>query len=168
LAIGIGLAFGHTDVTLLEKLVEVARDLHVAFISAPGRALLVVGIAPKRVKSFNATARRLGFIVDPNDPRRRVVACAGAPICASGEIAARALAPSIVQTAAALLDTGEVIHISGCAKGCAHRGPAALTVIGRDGACDLLLDGAPAGSCAVEALPQRLVQLAPQRSGRHG
>ena len=34
-----------------------------------------------------------------------------------------------------------MIHISGCAKGCAHPGPAALTVVGTAAGCALITNG---------------------------
>ena len=76
----------------------------------------------------------------------------------------------VAAAAAPLLAAGEVIHVSGCAKSCAHRGTAALTAIGRAGRCDLLVDGISAGSVAPEALPQTLAQLAQRRHRRaaHG
>ena len=86
--------------------------------------------ADRRASAFAAAAEQLGFIVRADDPRRHVVACAGAPICASAHIAARALAPLIAAAAAPHLDGSFTIHISGCAKGCAHPAPAALTVVG--------------------------------------
>jgi precorrin-3B synthase len=168
-AVGIGFAFGHSDVAPLNELIDAARDAGATGMrTSPGRALLVLGVAPDRLASFVHVAKGLGFVVDRADPRRRVVACAGAPICASGEIAARALAPQVATVAAPLLAPGDMIHISGCAKGCAHRGAAALTAIGRAGRCGLLIDGAPAGSCGVGALPQRLAVLAATRSARRG
>jgi precorrin-3B synthase len=167
-AVGIGFPFGHTDAATLDNLARTARDCGASgFRTSPGRALLVLGIAPDDALEFTRAAQTLGFIVDPRDPRRRVVACAGAPICASGEIPARALAPEIARSAAPLLAANEVIHISGCAKGCAHHGAAALTAIGRAGACALLVDGAPAGACTADTLPQQLTQLARQRM-HHG
>ena len=33
------------------------------------------------------------------------------------------------------------VHVSGCAKGCAHPGPAALTLVGAEGRYDLVMDG---------------------------
>src|SRR5262249_39565895 len=160
-AIGIGFPFGHVDATTLDALLSVARTAGAGGLRAsPGRALLILGVTPDRTTAVPAAAGRFGFIVDGNDPRGRVVACAGAPICASGEIAARALAPAIAEAVAPLLDPDEVIHVSGCAKGCAHHGRAALSAIGRDGACDLLVDGAYAGSCAPDLLARRLAELA--------
>jgi precorrin-3B synthase len=109
-------------------------------------------------------ANALGFIVDPADPRRKIVACAGAPICASGEIAARTIAPAIAE-AARLLPDGEIIHISGCAKGCAHPAPAPLAVFGHDGRCDVFADGVLSCSVTADALPERLAQLVRARGG---
>ena len=91
--------------------------------AAPGRALMVDRPDADTASDFAAAAERLGFIVRADDPRRHVVACAGAPICASAHIAARAIAPHIAETAAPHLDGSFKIHISGCAKGCAHPAP---------------------------------------------
>jgi precorrin-3B synthase len=162
-AVGVGFAFGHTDAEILQRLLDAAKEAGAAGLrTAPGRALLVIGLVPERAARLAAAALDLGFIVDARDPRRRVVACAGAPICAAGEIPARALAP-LATRAAALLNPTDVIHVSGCAKGCAHPRSAAMTAIGRAGQCDLLVDGVPAGSVTVGALPQRLHELAQQR-----
>ena len=90
---------------------------------------------------FATTAESLGFIVRADDPRRYVVACAGAPICASAHIAARAIGPVIAACAASYLDGSFKIHVSGCAKGCAHPAKAALTVVGTATSCALVADG---------------------------
>jgi precorrin-3B synthase len=58
-----------------------------------------------------------------------------------------------------LMQRNETIHISGCAKGCAYQGVATLTAIGRDGACDLFVEGTPAGSCESWQLERRLGQI---------
>ena len=91
-----------------------------------------------RSLAFAEAAERLGFITRADDPRRKVIACAGAPICASAHIASRALAPAVASSAAPRLGT---IHISGCAKGCAHAGAAALTVVGMPEGCALIANG---------------------------
>ena len=36
------------------------------------------------------------------------------------------------------------LHVSGCSKSCAHRGPASLTLVGRDGRYDLIRNGSAA------------------------
>jgi precorrin-3B synthase len=160
MAVGIGFAFGHTDATLLKILLREAREAGATGVrTAPGRSLLVVGLTRPGARVFTTAARRLDFIVEPGDPRRRIIACAGAPICASGEIEARALARE-AERAIRLLRPNETIHISGCAKSCAHQGVATLTAIGRDGVCDLFVAGAPAGSCESWQLGRRLGQIA--------
>lgn len=141
-ACGIGLAFGHADASALEHLTEAARSAGaVGMRTAPGRVLLAIGIGPANVATFIAAAERLGFIISPDDPRRRVIACTGAPGCMSAYIAARAIAPEIAEAAASSLAEGETIHISGCAKGCAHPGPADLTVVGTPQGCALVANG---------------------------
>ena len=91
---------------------------------------------------FSAAVASLGFVTRADDPRRHVVACAGAPLCASAYIAARAIAPDIAVAAAPYLSGGLTIHVSGCAKGCARPGAAPLTVVGTPQDCGLIANGA--------------------------
>jgi precorrin-3B synthase len=142
LACGIGLAFGHADATSLERLVAAAAACGASGLrAAPGRALMVIGLTAEIAPGFIAAAEQLGFIVRPEDIRRRVIACAGAPICASAHIASRAIAPRIAAAVAPPRDGAFTIHLSGCAKGCAHAAPAALTVVGTPDGCALIADG---------------------------
>jgi precorrin-3B synthase len=142
-AYGVGLAFGHADAPSLQRLTEAAEAAGASGMrAAPGRVLMIIGLARQRTASLAAAAEALGFIVRADDPRRHVVACAGAPICASADIAARAIAPQIAAAAAPHLDGSFKIHISGCAKGCAHPAPAALTVVGTSSGCTLVANGA--------------------------
>ena len=109
----------------------------------PGRTLMIIGLTPAAAPDFTASAEQLGFITRADDPRRYVIACAGAPVCAAAHIAARAMAPAIAATAAPFLDRSFTIHVSGCTKGCAHPRPAALTVVGTSEGCALIHDAAP-------------------------
>jgi precorrin-3B synthase len=104
----------------------------------------------------------LGFIGDPDDPRCKVIACAGAPVCASGQIPARSLAP-VVAAAQGRLAGRELMHVSGCAKGCAHPSDAAIAVFGREGVCDIRVDGRSAGSVTVEDLPEQIARILQSR-----
>ncbi len=130
-ALGIGLPFGHMDAATLKSLVAAAqavgaRDLR----PAPGRVLLATHLTPSGAADLRAAAAALGFLTQADDPRRFVAACAGAPACASGHIPARALAPEVAATLAPVLDGSLEVHVSGCAKGCAHPATAALTLVG--------------------------------------
>jgi precorrin-3B synthase len=164
---GLGLPFGHAPSAGLGALMAAARRAGATGLRlAPGRALLLLLDTPAQADAVCGAGRRLGLIVRADDPRRAIVACPGAPACASGEIAARDLATTIAAMAAPLLDGCVRVHLSGCRKGCAHPGPAALTVVGRDGACGLVLDGSarepPAAVLAPQALTAVLAHLAGQ------
>jgi precorrin-3B synthase len=136
LAYGIGLAFGHSDAGALERLIDSANDVGASgFRAAPRRALIAIGLPSQAASAFAVAADKLGFITRAGDSRCHVIACAGAPVCASAHIASRALAPLIAGKA-----TG-IVHISGCAKGCAHVAPAALTIVGTAEGCALVANG---------------------------
>jgi precorrin-3B synthase len=172
LCLGIGLAFGHTDTEAFESLLEAAARVGASGLrTAPGRALLFIGLTAVAAQALAAQAEGLGFITRRNDPRRHVVACAGAPICASAEIPARTLAPLISGAAAGLLDGSLTIHISGCPKGCAHPGAAALTIVGRPDGCGLIVNGCardqPVATTATSALPAALEHIADAAAGTH-
>ena len=169
LACGIGLGFGHADAAALEWLVDAAAELGASGLrTAPDRVLMTIGLKPDAVTDFAAAADRLGFIVRPDDPRRHVIACAGAPICASAHIAARAIAPRIADEIAPYLDGAFTVHVSGCAKGCAHAAVAALTVVGTPGGGALVAKGTahdtPFAVVAVGQLPAAIAKYAQQHN----
>jgi precorrin-3B synthase len=171
LACGVGLAFGHADASSLERLAKIAAVAGARGLrTAPGRAVLAIGIAPGAVQVFTAEAERLGFIVRGNDPRRFVVACAGAPICASAHIAARALAPRIAAACADSLGEQLIVHVSGCTKGCAHAAPASLTVVGTAEGCGLVAGGcardAPFASVRADDLPAAVAGFASEMASK--
>ena len=130
---GIAPAFGYGEAGMLKKLADTAARCGAASIRpAPGRALLIIGLTPAAADELTAMAAADGWVVQPDDARRHIVACAGAPACASAALSTRQLAPAIAQAVNRLLDGSVTIHVSGCAKGCAHPGAAALTVVGPD------------------------------------
>jgi precorrin-3B synthase len=142
IACGVGLPFGHADAAVLNQLIGAARATSARGVRpAPGRVLIVIGLTQAATQAFATAAERLGFIVRADDPRRHVVACAGAPICASAHIGARELAPLLAKSVAAQLDGSLTLHISGCAKGCAHPAPAELTIVGTPEGCALVVGG---------------------------
>jgi precorrin-3B synthase len=165
LAIGLGLPFGHAHATALEELTHAAAETGATgYRTAPGRALVVMGVTEDGAGHLANIARRLGFIVRADDPRRRVVACAGAPICASAEIPTRALAPSLAANAAIAGADAPMVHLSGCAKGCACPRSAPLTVVGIEGRCGVVVNGSardePLVMLTPEALPGALSRCA--------
>ncbi|MDA9426587.1 MULTISPECIES: precorrin-3B synthase [Bradyrhizobium] len=78
-----------------------------------------------------------GLITEPYDPALRVIACSGAPRCREAHADTRALAAALAPRIAA--DTR--LHVSGCGKGCAHSGRAAVTLIATHAGFDLVRNG---------------------------
>jgi precorrin-3B synthase len=131
LARGVGLAFGYGHVTQFEALIDIASAAGAkAMCPVPGRAMLIIGLRPHDMDHFLGQVEALGFLVSPQDIRRQVVACAGAPACRSGRMPARELAQSVADAARGRLPSGAIIHLSGCDKGCAHPRRAAFTLVG--------------------------------------
>ncbi len=128
--IGVGLPFGRLTADDLEALAN--AEPHSLRLT-PHRAILAV--EPREELS------RRAFLFDDNDPLRRVAACSGAPFCAS---ASRAVQEEARLFAAALTprdEKGICLHLSGCAKGCAHPGPAPLTLVAEQGLYSLVRQG---------------------------
>ncbi|WP_407046111.1 precorrin-3B synthase [Mesorhizobium abyssinicae] len=141
-ALGIGLPYGSMPAQSLIELATQAAGLGTTEIRlSPGRAMLFRGLAPSACASLQATAAALGFVTDAADPRTRIAACPGTPACASGRIATRAIAETIAAQNSGLLDASLSLHVSGCAKGCAHPGLAALTLVGDENGAGLVVGG---------------------------
>ncbi len=101
-----------------------------------------------------------GLILDATDPRLRVSACTGAPGCLQALSATRDLARDL----APHVPDGAHLHVSGCAKGCAHPGPAPLTLTAT--ACDtfaLIRHGTAADEPLEPPLSARTLRAAPER-----
>lgn len=168
LALGFALAFGQCEVAALERLVVAIRAAGGSGLRpAPERALLAIGIPDPNLSDFFVNAERLGFIVRPDDPRLRIVACPGAPACTTAVIAARALAPQLAQITAANTARDFTLHITGCIKGCAHPTAAPLTIVGTAEGCALIADGTARdrafASVAVEDLPGAVAKFLRER-----
>ena len=163
-ALGLGLAFGQSDTRALEELLDAADEAGASALAlAPEHCVLAVGVDPTRAARLRDAAERAGFVARRDDPRRHISACSGAPACAAAQMPTRALGASLARAAAPLLDGSLRIHLSGCAKGCAHPGASALTLVGAEGECGLVVSGTagaqPIASVACESLAPRLERL---------
>ena len=140
-ALGLGLSFGHEDADALVALARIANENGADWVRpAPGRALLFGPLGAGGAEAIRLAAGRLDFITDASDPRRRIAACPGTPFCVHGLIAARALAAELARHVS-LSDDGIAVHVSGCAKGCAHPRPATFTIVGTEQGCGIVRDG---------------------------
>lgn len=130
---GVGVGFGQMQATDLHALARFSRQ--------DGDGMLRItpwrGFVLGSVSALPAFAEHPALITAQGDARLSIVACVGAPGCAQSsvrtlkdaEILARAVSP------------GQALHVSGCSKGCAHPGVAAVVLVGESGRYNLVRDG---------------------------
>lgn len=120
----LGVAFGQIDA---DSLADLIRDSHA----------LAMRVTPWRVILLEAAhvVEAPDFVTDADDPVLNADACPGTPLCNSASVATRDLARKLAPHVAGRL------HVSGCAKGCARARASDVTLVGRDGAFDLVLNG---------------------------
>lgn len=156
----VALPFGSGKSTEIIALARAAEGAGIATIRLAPDHTLLLDNAPE---ALIRRATKLGFITDPADPRRRVSACIGSRGCASGFVAAREMADRL----ATHVQPGEHLHVSGCAKGCAHPRRAEVTLVGRADGIGLVIDGR-AGDTPLEILDEGApaAALVPSRDRR--
>ncbi len=142
----VGFEFGQMRAEMLAALADLG-----ALRVTPWRMLLIEGAAEAPALP--------GLITDPADPMLRVVACTGAPGCVQALAPTRDLARALAPHVPGLL------HVSGCAKGCAHPGPAPLTLTATPAGFALIRNGAACDAplslhseAALRARPQILTE----------
>lgn len=141
-AVIIGLPFGRSDAATLDRLCALAESSGDGDIRlSPWRGIAFRGLKPAEADALLGLGDELGLITDDDDPRLSVQACAGKPACLRAQTPTMADAALLAQAAAKLLAGGLTMHVSGCVKSCAHPGPSALTLVGRDGHYDVVIDG---------------------------
>ena len=137
-----GLPFGRTDAGELNRTASLARDAGIREIRmSPWRGFAFCGLPAEAAEALRDVLRNEALIVQAEDPRLAVSACTGAPACARGEAPTLADAGVLAEAMAPMLADGLSLHVSGCAKSCAHPGSADLTLVGRDGRYDVVLAG---------------------------
>jgi len=117
-----GLPFGQIAAADLLAALEVAQPP--ALRLTPWRALILEGAALQPLA---------GMVLEAGAPELAAHACAGAPFCPQASVETRALARALAPRVKGL-------HVSGCAKGCAHPGVAPVVLTGRAGGFDLARD----------------------------
>ncbi|MBR1087128.1 precorrin-3B synthase [Bradyrhizobium manausense] len=121
----VGVAFGQMPHTTLNQLADCGHALRMT----PWRMVLSEG---KRTMPAAS-----GLITQAHDPALRVIACSGAPRCREAHADTRGLAAALAPN----IGGAERLHVSGCAKGCAHSGAAAITLVATAGGFDLVRGG---------------------------
>ena len=142
-AFGLGAPFGRLDAEILKAAADLASRYGDGTLRVtPWKSLLLWDVKPGDADEILGEAGRAGLVVDAHDPRRRIVTCAGRPRCPSAHVDTQADAAFL----AARLPGEGLVHLSGCAKGCAHPGAAALTLVAARQGYGVVRDG-----CAADA-----------------
>lgn len=121
----VGVAFGQMAHATLNQFAGCGHALRMT----PWRMVLSEG---KR-----AMPSATGLITEAYDPALRVIACSGAPRCREAHADTRGLAAALAPN----IGAAARLHVSGCAKGCAHSGPAAITLVATGAGFDLVRAG---------------------------
>jgi precorrin-3B synthase len=140
IVVGAAAPFGEIEAVRFKALIERARALHASGLRlTPWRAFQLVGLGPRNAESLVHAMSELEFIVDADDPQLRIAACPGAPACMHGHLRVR---DDAARWAAKLpKGDGVILHVSGCAKGCAKPTATAATFTATATGYDLISGG---------------------------
>ncbi len=159
----LALPFGLQPVRMLEHAATLAARFGPGSLAInAARQLVLKTFGPAARHELEAAAAALGFITQATDPRLRITVCAGWPACPSGLVDSQALATVL----APHWRGPGILHVSGCAKGCAHPG-AATTLVGTNAAerYDFIAHGTasaptPHRGISIARVIQRLTEMA--------
>ena len=138
--VGAAAPFGEIKAVRFKALIDNAQALGARSLRlTPWRAFLIAGLDRSGAESLVGSMTELGFIIDAGDPRLRIAACPGAPACMHGH---RSVRDDATRWAAKLpKGDGVILHVSGCAKGCARPVATAVTLTATANGYDAILDG---------------------------
>jgi precorrin-3B synthase len=132
----VGLAFGQIRSETLGYLADLAPGLRMT----PWRMILA--------EASCEMPRHEDLVTRADDPLLRVVACTGAPYCPEAHAQTRRFAAAL----APHIGADKRLHVSGCAKGCAHPGPSTITLVGTANGFDLVRQGTTRDRPALQGL----------------
>lgn len=138
----VGFAFGQMTAQTLAELAALG-PLRIT----PWRMVLIEGL--------RALPDLSGLILRADDPIRRVEACPGAPACLQALAPVRGLASRLAHD----VPEGRLLHVSACAKGCAHPGRADLTLVATAEGFDLIRNGSAHDTPDRRALAPAMIDL---------
>jgi precorrin-3B synthase len=132
----VGVTFGQLPQLTLRDLAESAQAIRLT----PWRMLLLEGL--------HEMPAGADLITRPDDPALRVIACSGAPRCGEAHADTRTLAAAL----APQVPANARLHVSGCAKGCAHSGAAEITLVATRDGFDLVRNGSTRDAPVIRGL----------------
>lgn len=150
------LQFGQVKAADLISFLDAAKSAGTQEIRlAPDRGFLLIGIGETAMPAMQCSAIEHGFSVTANAPTEQIAACAGAGACASAFYDTRALAGRLIDRHSSLFDGSMKIHLSACAKGCAHR-RADLAIVGSAEGYGFIVDGLAADRPSARIAGERI------------
>ena len=155
--VGAAAAFGEIEAAAFKALIERARGLGASGLRlTPWRAFLIAGLDRQGAELMLGSIAGLEFIAGAGEPRLRIAACPGGPACMHGHRPVREDAARW----AALMPKGEgvVLHVSGCAKGCARAAATAVTLTATGAGYDLILAGKAGDPPALRGLSNARIE----------
>ncbi|MBS9720592.1 precorrin-3B synthase [Tianweitania sp. BSSL-BM11] len=108
---------------------------------SPNRLLILLCADASIAEKAINLSTSFDVITRPDDPRLRIVACAGAPACASGYLNTHALGAELAAKCANEEDLPFLLHLSGCEKECARPSGTFISVIGVPGSRKIVANG---------------------------
>ncbi|HTV32589.1 MAG TPA: precorrin-3B synthase [Methylocella sp.] len=132
--IGVAPPFGRLSAEQMQRLADATpNDLRLT----PWRSVLL----PGGTRDVLTALEGAGLITSPGDARLAVIACSGRPACSAAQIDTHSIAETLAVLACQWTANGIAMHISGCHKGCAHSVSSPITLVGGQGAIDVVFDG---------------------------
>ncbi|MFS8110559.1 precorrin-3B synthase [Rhizobium jaguaris] len=164
LALGLRPSFGQIHASDILGFLAIAETAGATEIrTAPDHAILVLGFDAQAAGDVQLAAANCGFRTDADDPLNHIDVCAGAGACASAFYSTKSVAADLLEIAPELLDGSLTVHLSGCRKGCARPGEAALTVVGAPTGYGIVVNGLassePLAYIGREELKSALLQM---------
>ncbi|GHC26397.1 precorrin-3B synthase [Kushneria pakistanensis] len=124
---------------------EALRCGALAFAAAPGRHWRILCREHADIEAIIRAARQAGLIVADDDARLAIMACTGAPGCASALMVTHDTARTLSTDWSRWFDDSVRLHLSGCAKGCASLDVCTFTLVGMARGIGLVFQGNPRG-----------------------
>jgi precorrin-3B synthase len=140
--VGVAIPFGRLSGDALAHLASLASTGGAAELRlTPWRTIIAADVSSQCAESMEAEFQGSRFIFRADDPRLHVAGCPGAPACRSATTAVPQDAERLIGLFSKLAPTTIALHVSGCAKGCAHSAAAPFTLVGNAGLYDLVENG---------------------------
>lgn len=140
--VGVAIPFGRIHGDALADLASLASAGGVTELRlTPWRTIIVAGVSSECVTGLEAKLQASRFILHADDPRLMVAGCPGAPACRRATTPVQQDAARLIALFSELAPTAIALHVSGCAKGCAHSSATPFTLIGNAGLYDLVENG---------------------------